>query len=184
MEAVIMISLHGYEIIEQIFNGINSTIYRGKRNSDNMNVIIKVLNREYPTSEELAYFTREYDILFRLTGENIIKVFSQKILDAVSKTPLVISCNKIMYKTCSIGCTCLPFESDLPVLINLEQAVNICDIAMYKAKQRGRNRAVHIVSKKSGNYTGEDLKKYILGLTEESDIDERFLGIEEVENKV
>ncbi len=71
-----MFRLTGYKIKEEIFKSGNSSIYRGTRVSDNYPVVIKLLNREYPTSEELSAFTREYEIMDRLSGDGIIKAYS------------------------------------------------------------------------------------------------------------
>ncbi|HEY9060697.1 MAG TPA: diguanylate cyclase [Pseudobacteroides sp.] len=122
----------------------------------------------------------EFLIILNKSKVEYLKVFSKKVLDLMRNTPIEISDNKIIYKTCSIGCTHLPFEPGLPDLLTLEQNINICDFAMYKAKKSGRNRAIHISPQQSGSYTGEELKRYILDLTDGSDIDERYVSIEEV----
>ncbi|WP_152966056.1 hypothetical protein [Pseudobacteroides cellulosolvens] len=44
----------------------------------------------------------------------------------------------------------------------------------------GRNRAIHFGPQQSSNYTAKEIKGYILSLTEGSDIDEKYLSIEEV----
>ncbi|HEX2947051.1 MAG TPA: diguanylate cyclase [Clostridia bacterium] len=71
-----MFHLAGYRIKEEISKSDNSTIYRGSRNSDNCPVVIKLLNREYPTSKELSAFVREYEIMDKLSGDGIIKAYS------------------------------------------------------------------------------------------------------------
>lgn len=54
-----MINLPGYKINEQFFKSFNITIFKGKSNSDKTDVIIKVLNSEYPSTEMLGNFRRE-----------------------------------------------------------------------------------------------------------------------------
>lgn len=71
-----MIRLTGYRIKEEISKSDNSTIYRGIRSSDNCPVVIKLLNREYPSSRELTAFVREYEIMDKLSGDGIIKAYS------------------------------------------------------------------------------------------------------------
>ncbi len=71
-----MIHLTGFNINEEIYKCDNSAIYRGTRDSDKCPVIVKLLNREYPTSRELSAFMREYEIMNKLTGDGIIKAYS------------------------------------------------------------------------------------------------------------
>ncbi|MCP4135128.1 MAG: AAA family ATPase [bacterium] len=68
-----MIQLPGYEVNEQIYKSKNSTIYRGVQTAENRPVVIKVLEKEYPTAEQLARFRREYEITCKLEGEGIIR---------------------------------------------------------------------------------------------------------------
>lgn len=71
-----MINLVGYEINEEIFRNSNSAIYRGTRNSDYNPVVVKLLNKEYPTDKEISAFIREYEIANKITGDEIIKVYA------------------------------------------------------------------------------------------------------------
>ncbi|MDP4180019.1 MAG: AAA family ATPase [Bacillota bacterium] len=68
----------GYKISEEIFKSENSTIFRGTRDLDNQPVIIKLLNSEYPTDKELSFFIREYEIMYKIAGDGIIKVYALK----------------------------------------------------------------------------------------------------------
>jgi len=70
-----MVVIPGYKIEEQVFVSYNSTIYRGKRDTDGIKVIIKLLNDEYPSIDKLTGFRREYEITNRLSGEKIIKMY-------------------------------------------------------------------------------------------------------------
>lgn len=71
-----MIYLTGYNIKEEIFRSDNSTILRGTRASDNCPVVIKLLNREYPSTKELSIFIREYEIMKNINQSGIIKAYS------------------------------------------------------------------------------------------------------------
>ena len=71
-----MLNLIGYEIKEEIFKSSNSAVYRATQTADNRPVVIKLLNREYPSSRELSAFVREYEIMAKLSGEGIIKAYS------------------------------------------------------------------------------------------------------------
>ncbi|WP_325315446.1 hybrid sensor histidine kinase/response regulator [Microcoleus sp. PH2017_28_MFU_U_A] len=57
-----MILLTGYQITEQIYSGINTAIYRGIWEQENLPVIVKTLKSEYPTLEEITRLRHEYTI--------------------------------------------------------------------------------------------------------------------------
>ena len=71
-----MIKLSDYLIKEQLYEGIYSLVYRALRQIDNQSVVLKILKNDYPTSEEIARFKREYEITQKLNKsvESIITV--------------------------------------------------------------------------------------------------------------
>jgi serine/threonine protein kinase len=73
-----MISISGYEIKEKLYRSSMSLIFRGKRESNEQPVILKVLKREYPTQKERARFKAEYEITRSFDSSGIIKVYSYK----------------------------------------------------------------------------------------------------------
>ncbi|MEH2310851.1 MAG: hypothetical protein V7K35_05360 [Nostoc sp.] len=46
-----MLTLSGYQIIDQIYESSNSLIYRGYREADNQPVILKTLRDAYPSPD-------------------------------------------------------------------------------------------------------------------------------------
>ncbi len=64
--------LPNYDIHEQIYESQNSLIYRGRRESDDIPVILKLLRSEYPTPEQAARFRREYEITGNLDVDGVI----------------------------------------------------------------------------------------------------------------
>jgi len=70
-----MITLHNYKLVTKIYESVNSIIYRGLRNEDNQPVILKVLQQDYPTPEELTRYRQEYDILFGLNLAGVVKTY-------------------------------------------------------------------------------------------------------------
>ena len=68
--------LPGYKITEVIQLGLKSIIYRAVRESDGTPVIIKTLNSEYPTIEEITRLRHEYKISSELNLEGIVKPHS------------------------------------------------------------------------------------------------------------
>ena len=66
----------GYKITEVVQLGVKSIIYRAVRESDRASVIIKTLNTEYPTIEEITRLRHEYKISSNLKLEGIVKPHS------------------------------------------------------------------------------------------------------------
>ncbi|MEG4988252.1 AAA family ATPase [Microcoleus sp. BR0-C5] len=73
-----MIEINGYEILTQIYESINSTVYRGIRQQDNQAVILKFLKEDYPTPSELVRYKQEYEITRNLNLDGVIKAYELK----------------------------------------------------------------------------------------------------------
>ncbi len=73
-----MININGYEILTQIYESSNSTVYRGIRQEDNQPVILKFLKEDYPTPSELTRYKQEYEITRNLNLEGVIKAYELK----------------------------------------------------------------------------------------------------------
>ncbi|MEH1837239.1 MAG: AAA family ATPase [Nostoc sp.] len=66
----------GYQIIEQLYSGSRTQVYRAVRECDRLPVVIKLLKREYPTFSELVQFRNQYAITKNLDIPGIIKPYS------------------------------------------------------------------------------------------------------------
>jgi len=73
-----MIEINGYEILTQIYESANSTVYRGIRQQDNQAVILKFLKEDYPTPSELVRYKQEYEITRTLNLDGVIKAYELK----------------------------------------------------------------------------------------------------------
>ncbi|MGL5060995.1 MAG: protein kinase domain-containing protein, partial [Microcoleus sp.] len=76
-----MLKLSGYEIIEQIYAGSQTLVYRGRRlsdcqESDRQKVVIKQLNNPYPSFNQLLQFRNQYTIAKNLELTGIIRPYS------------------------------------------------------------------------------------------------------------
>ena len=71
-----MLTIPGYQINEHLYESTHSIIYRGRRETDNQPIILKVLQSEYPTPEELARFRREYEMTRSLDIDGVINVYA------------------------------------------------------------------------------------------------------------
>lgn len=73
-----MVSIPGYQIISEIYQGIHTIIYKALRESDREPVIIKMLRSEYPTIEQVTYLRQEYQITKNLNIKGIVKALELK----------------------------------------------------------------------------------------------------------
>lgn len=67
--------LSGYEALTQIYESSNSRVYRALRTEDRQLVILKVLNTDYPTPDQLRRYRQEYYLTNQLRVTNIIKAY-------------------------------------------------------------------------------------------------------------
>ncbi len=70
-----MINLPGYQILACLYESVNSSVYRGRRQEDNQPVIIKVLKQEYPTEEQVQRYQKEYEIIRQLNLDGIVRAY-------------------------------------------------------------------------------------------------------------
>ncbi|MEH1834977.1 MAG: AAA family ATPase [Nostoc sp.] len=66
----------GYRIIEQIYLGSKTLVFRGIREQDQKSVILKLMRNEYPTFAEIAQFRNQYIITKNLDLPGIVKTYS------------------------------------------------------------------------------------------------------------
>ncbi len=113
-----------------------------KYGHDNGDVVLKNVSKEIKKS------IRSSDIAVRFGGEEFIAllidikegegiVIAEKIRKAVESSPLEIAGGVVLRKTISIGVCEYPIDSD-----KFWQAVKFADVALYEAKENGRNRVV------------------------------------------
>jgi serine/threonine protein kinase len=82
-----MVALAGYEDFRQIYESVNSRVYRARRTSDKATsdfrerqpVILKFLNTDYPTPEQIRRYKQEYHLTFNLDAPGIIKAYSLEV---------------------------------------------------------------------------------------------------------
>ena len=68
--------ISGYEIIEQIYCGSRTKVYRATRKQDSLPVVIKCLAAEYPSFNELLQFRNQYVITENLQIPGILRSLS------------------------------------------------------------------------------------------------------------
>ncbi|PAX48947.1 ATP-binding protein, partial [Brunnivagina elsteri] len=68
--------LVGYQLLEQIYSGSKTLVYRGIQEKSDKAVVIKLLQSEYPTFQELLLFRNQYTIAKNLDFPGVIKTYS------------------------------------------------------------------------------------------------------------
>ncbi|MEM9543372.1 MAG: serine/threonine-protein kinase PknK, partial [Cyanobacteria bacterium P01_E01_bin.42] len=81
-------SLPGHQILQSIHQGTKTIIYQAKREADSTSVVIKTLQADYPTLEEITRLRHEYQILQSLNIESVIKVY--KLLNYEHNIALIL----------------------------------------------------------------------------------------------
>ncbi|MBN3962740.1 ATP-binding sensor histidine kinase [Nostoc sp. NMS8] len=71
-----LVSIPGYRISEELYNGSRTLVYRGHRETDSLPVVIKLLKNPYPSLGELLSFRNQYSIAKNLNHPGIIQTYS------------------------------------------------------------------------------------------------------------
>ncbi|MGB0384691.1 MAG: ATP-binding protein, partial [Ardenticatenaceae bacterium] len=82
-----MIALDGYRITQKLHETSRTMVYRGCEMVLQKPVILKYLNKEYPTPREIARFKREYEILSDLNIGGVTRVYG---LEAYQKSLVLV----------------------------------------------------------------------------------------------
>jgi PAS domain S-box-containing protein len=70
------VSILGYQVNEQLYDGSRTIVYRAFREADNLPVVIKLLKNPYPNFNELVQFRNQYTIGKNLHFKGIIQTYS------------------------------------------------------------------------------------------------------------
>ncbi|MEH1790426.1 MAG: ATP-binding sensor histidine kinase [Nostoc sp.] len=71
-----LVSIPGYRINEELYNGSRTIVYRGYRETDELPVVIKLLKNPYPSFSELLSFRNQYTIAKNLNSPSIVQTYS------------------------------------------------------------------------------------------------------------
>ncbi|MEH2467903.1 ATP-binding sensor histidine kinase [Nostoc sp.] len=71
-----LVTIPGYQVNEQLYNGSRTLVYRGYRETDSLPVVIKLLKNPYPGFGELVQFRNQYTIAKNLNSPLIIQTYS------------------------------------------------------------------------------------------------------------
>ncbi|MDZ7949885.1 AAA family ATPase [Nostoc sp. DedQUE09] len=73
------VNISGYQIVEEIYNGSRTIVYRGCRESDSLPVAIKLLKNPYPSFNELVQFRNQYTIAKNLNSSLIVQTYGLEV---------------------------------------------------------------------------------------------------------
>ncbi len=71
-----LVSIPGYRISEELYNGSRTVVYRGYREAHSLPVAIKLLKNPYPDFNELLSFRNQYTIAKNLNSPLIVQTYS------------------------------------------------------------------------------------------------------------
>lgn len=69
-------NIPGYQLLELLYDGSRTLVYRGQRSCDEQPVVIKLLKNPYPSFSELVQFRNQYTIAKNLEISGIIRPYS------------------------------------------------------------------------------------------------------------
>ncbi|MDF5738471.1 MULTISPECIES: trifunctional serine/threonine-protein kinase/ATP-binding protein/sensor histidine kinase [unclassified Nostoc] len=71
-----VVTIPGYQVSEELYNGSRTLVYRAVREIDSLPVVIKLLKNPYPSFSELVQFRNQYTIAKNLNSPLIIQTYS------------------------------------------------------------------------------------------------------------
>ncbi|NEO31529.1 MAG: AAA family ATPase [Symploca sp. SIO3C6] len=71
-----VVTIKGYRLLNKIYDGSRTLVYRGIRESDLKPIVIKLLKNEHPNFSELLRFRHQYNITINLDLPGIVKPLS------------------------------------------------------------------------------------------------------------
>lgn len=70
-----MIKILNYQLVEKLYEGHSSLVYRARRETDKLSVVVKILRDIYPEPDEIARFKREYELTRNMNLPGVAKVY-------------------------------------------------------------------------------------------------------------
>jgi diguanylate cyclase (GGDEF)-like protein len=93
----------------------------------------------------------EFLVISRFTERAEASILASRVLAAISSAPFEIKGSTIpLSRTCSIGWASFPWIPSSPHVVSAEAVLSLADVALYRAKNGGRNRAVAALPPETG----------------------------------
>ena len=125
-----MVSILGYSINEQLYNGSRTLVYRGVRENDHKPVVIKLLKNPYPDFKELLQFRNQYTIAKNLELPGIVQ-------------PLTLENEGNGYRLVMADEGYISLESSLDLPLNLGEFLSIALQLIEILQGLYQNRIIH-----------------------------------------
>ncbi|MEH2288117.1 trifunctional serine/threonine-protein kinase/ATP-binding protein/sensor histidine kinase [Nostoc sp.] len=74
-----MVSIPGYQVSKELYNGSRTLVYRANRETDQKSVVIKLMKTAYPSFSELVQFRNQFTIAKNLNLPGIIQTYSLEL---------------------------------------------------------------------------------------------------------
>lgn len=124
------------------------------------------------TAARLKAAMRTSDLVFRWGGEEFLIVargaqglprneLADRIVRSIGTVPFDVGAQGPLRRTCSVGFATFPFYGATPGLVPFDHVLELSDLALYRAKQTGRNRAIG-VSPRPGTAENEIWRQEVL----------------------
>ncbi|BAY98933.1 serine/threonine protein kinase with two-component sensor domain [Tolypothrix tenuis PCC 7101] len=120
--------LPGYTLIEQIYQGSRTEVYRAMQTAQQRPVVIKVLRREYPSFSELVQFRNQFTLLRGITDAHKEHQPVAGVIQPLSLEPLGKSYALVMEDFGGISLNHYAHQRPLEVIEVLAIAVQIAEI--------------------------------------------------------
>jgi two-component system cell cycle response regulator len=128
------------------FKEINDT-YGHSTGDDVLKQFAGIINKEFRKSDLIVRWGGdEFLIVMKYSNLEQVRNLSERLRLEVNKNPFNLGNNETTHLTCSIGFACHPFLEAQPDLFTWEDVFDIADIALYAAKNSGRNAWVGLFS--------------------------------------
>jgi len=89
----------------------------------------------------------EFLIVCRFTTRPDVEVVAERIRSGIAEHEFDINQEQTIRLTCSLGVTHYPLSTSQPASLSWEKTMNLADLALYRAKQSGRNAWIYLQSK-------------------------------------
>ncbi|MGB9362417.1 MAG: GGDEF domain-containing protein [Candidatus Sulfotelmatobacter sp.] len=124
-------------------------------------------------AERLGRVVRKSDVLVRWGGEEFLimsrsadpagtPAFCDRILDVMASEAFDLGHGIYVRKTCSVGWACFPWSRRAYEAICAEEAIELADTALYRAKAGGRNQGIGILPAEGSLAAPHEIKLKVL----------------------